>query len=82
MLTKSRGMRAFQHTPPFFGERLAQETVCHRRLVIVDPCRAAGEPEPARLAERLFAVLLVAFFEGANLDRRARHRHVFKSKIE
>ena len=49
---------------------------------IVDPHGFAGEPKPARLAERLFAVVLVAFLEGADLDRRARDRHVFESKIE
>lgn len=49
---------------------------------IVDIRCAAGEPEPARLTEQLFAVFLVALFERAKLDRSTRHRHVFESKIE
>ncbi len=44
------------------------------------PC--CGRAEPARLTERLFAVVHVALFEGAKLDRGSRHRHVFESKIE
>ena len=75
-------MSASQHPHPFFGEGTVRGQCVAGIKFIVDLDGFAGEPKPARLAERLFAVVLVAFLEGAQLDRRTRDRHVFESQIE